>query len=135
MAQLDGYISALRNNGQIVNGWSVDSNMYPGQYIMYHVVEDGLIIYEYSNKQPQENLVTVPEEEYEESYSVGARMGYGLLGTAAILGAGLLFLDDVPTGGAGAADNGAAVALASLALTLFEKAILGTGTDSGCDIS
>lgn len=49
MAQLDGYISALRNNGQIVNGWSVDrgsslnqyfdqkviaSNMYPGQYIM-----------------------------------------------------------------------------------------------------
>lgn len=150
ITQLDGYISALGSNGQIVNGWSVDrgsslnqyfdqkviaSNMYPGRYITYHVVEDGLIIYEYSNKQPQQAPVTVPKEEYEESYSVVERIGYGLAGTAAILGAGLLFLDDVPTGGAGAVDDGAAVALASLALVLFEKAILGTGTDSGCDIS
>ena len=79
--------------------------------------------------------MTVPEEEYEESYSVGARIGYGLLGTVAFAGALALFLDNVPTGGAGAADDGAAVALAAWALALFKKAILGTETGSGCDIS
>ena len=150
LAQLDGYVYALRSNNQIVNGWGVDrgsslnlyfdqtvipSNIYEGQYITYHVVEDGLIIYEYSGRQPQESTVTVPEKEYEESYSVWERIAYGVAGTAVMLGAGVLLADDLFTGGVGVADNGIAVGLASFAMVLLTKAIHGTGTDNGCDIS
>lgn len=113
----------------------IPSNLYEGQYITYHVAEDGLIIYEYSKRQPQESTVTVPEKEYEESYSVGERIAYGVAGTAAMLGAGVLLADDLFTGGAGVVDNGIAVGIASFAMALLTKAIHGSGTDSGCDIS
>ena len=150
LAQLDGYVYALGHNGQIVNGWGAErgsslnlyfdqtvipSNLYEGQYITYHVAEDGLIIYEYSGRQPQESTVTVPEKEYEESYSVWERIAYGVAGTAVMLGAGVLLADDLFTGGVGVADNGIAVGLASFAMVLLTKAIHGTGTDNGCDIS
>ena len=113
----------------------IPSNLYEGQYITYHVVEDGLIIYEYSGRQPQESTVTVPEKEHEESYSVWERVAYGVAGTAVMLGAGVLLADDLFTGGVGVADNGIAVGLASFAMVLLTKAIHGTGTDNGCDIS
>lgn len=79
--------------------------------------------------------MTVPEKEYEESYSVWERIAYGVAGTAVMLGAGVLLADDLFTEGVGVADNGIAVGLASFAMVLLTKAIHGTGTDNGCDIS
>lgn len=82
IAQLDGYIDALRGNGQIINGWDVtrgsslnmyfdsiviNSEKYKGMEIVYNVYEDGLINYYYRKKQQQDEVPAENEQEEEKT--------------------------------------------------------------------
>lgn len=73
--QLDGYIKALRKNGQIINNWGVKrgyslngyfneivipSQMDEKREIVYHVYENGLINYYYRYKQEKPEPVVEP---------------------------------------------------------------------------
>lgn len=127
LTQLDGYIYALNNNGQIVGEqWKakrgVSLNMYfstiiipsveyDGQEIVYKVYENGMIIYSYRSKRPQEESVpeTVEEEECQENYGKVALEGLSFAAvTAALAKAGeaiVAFFEGLATG-AEAALNG-----------------------------
>ena len=82
MEQLDGYILALRSNGQIVNNWSVKrgyslnsyfnqmvihSKLHEEKEIVYRVYENGLINYYYRKRKNETEAVSETEEEKEKN--------------------------------------------------------------------
>lgn len=144
LAQVDGYIDALSNNGQIINGWKVNrgsslnayfdtrtitvqDGWFAGEEITYRVYENGMIIYHYQEKEPQENPQTdsVPAELKEESPNTVEK---AMLLTAAVIsmiGGIILYADDILTAGAGVVDDGVAAALVEMAIELVEIAMDG----------
>lgn len=136
MNQLNGYINALNNNNQIKNKWEatngssldgyfntiiIPSQIYPEKEIVYRVYGDGLIIYRYKYK--TSDSVTVPETEEEtEDLSIWKRVGMTIGATGLLIGAGFLLFDDIPSLGAGTADDGIATALAAWAFALYKEA-------------
>lgn len=66
-------------------------------------------------KQPQEEMVAVPKDALEWAKNAGLVV----LGTAAIVGAGALFVDNLS--GVGVFDDGVAVALLAKAAQLFSQ--------------
>ena len=146
MNQLNGYINALNNNNQIKNKWEatngssldgyfntiiIPSRIYPEKEIVYRVYGDGLIIYRYKYK--TSDLVTVPETEEEtEDLSIWKRVGLTIGATGLLIGAGFLLFDDIPSLGAGTADDGIATALAAWAFALYKEAFQ-PSTEKSCE--
>ena len=114
LAQLDRYVYALNNNGQIVNGWNaitgvslqkdpryqsiiIPSIEYPNQEIVYKIYQDGIITYYYRKKkeQPETEPATVEEEEQQEDFGKVAIEGLSFATIIALLakiGEGLVAL-------------------------------------------
>ena len=133
--QLNAYVDAITRNhtdkrykgrtaipGESLNAifnCDVPSQRYPNRVIHYHTEAEypGMIFwsYEKKKKQPQEEMVTVPKDALEWAKNAGLVV----VGTAAVVGAGILFADNLS--GVGLFDDGIAVALLKAAAQIFSK--------------
>lgn len=133
--QLNAYVDAITRNhtdkrykgrtaipGESLNAifnCDVPSQRYPNRVIHYHTEAEypGMIFwsYEKKKKQPQEEMVTVPKDALEWAKNAGLVV----VGTAAVVGAGIFFADNLS--GVGLFDDGIAVALLKAAAQIFSK--------------
>ena len=144
LAQVDGYIDALSNNGQITKGWEVErgsslntyfdmktitvqDGLFKGEEITYRVYENGMVIYHYQEKDPQEHPQTdsVPAELKEESPNVMESAVLLVAAGICITGGIVLYANDFFTAGVGIMDDCIATALVKMAIELVEIAMDG----------
>ena len=87
--QMKGYVSAL-NRTILQNQWGaepgttlneyfnkivIDSEMYEGKEIVYHVFQDGMIMYYYRDKNPEKEIVAVPKNAKEKLKEIYENLG------------------------------------------------------------